>query len=323
MSKEVVSRGDGLEAIPVAVIGAGIMGHGIAQIFALAGHPVRLFDPNPEVLAAAKGRVRSSLDSFVQVGMVAEPDAARCLEGIAIHPDMASACQGVGLVVEAAPEKMDLKRELFAQIEPLVERDAILATNTSALVISEVGRDLAEPGRFVGTHYWNPPQVIPCVEVIPGERTDPEVCDRIVALLKGAGKVPVRLKHDIPGFLGNRLQHALQREALALVEQGVAEPEDVDRVVRYGFGLRMALMGPLERADFAGLETTLAVQRYLLPLLEKRTDGSPSLVAQVEQGRLGVKSGGGFYDWPPEKAAKRRAQRDLALLEIIKLTRDM
>ena len=312
-----------MEAIPVAVIGAGIMGHGIAQIFALAGHPVRLFDPNPGVLAAAKGRVRSSLDSFVQVGMVSEADAARCLEGIAIHPDMASVCQGVGLVIEAAPEKMDLKRGLFAQIEPLVERDAILATNTSALAISEVARDLAHPERFVGTHYWNPPQVIPCVEVIPGERTDPQVCDRVVALLKGAGKVPVRLKHDIPGFLGNRLQHALQREALALVEQGVAEPEDVDRVVRHGFGLRMALMGPLERADFAGLETTLAVQRYLLPLLEKRTEGSPSLVAHVEQGRLGVKTGGGFYDWPPEKAAKRQAQRDRALLEIIKLTRDL
>lgn len=307
----------------MAVIGAGIMGHGIAQIFGLAGHLVRLYDPIPEVLAVAKDRVRGSLDSFLQVGMVSEADAARCLDNITTEPDLAAACRGAGLVVEAAPEKMDLKRELFAQIEPLVERDAILATNTSALAISEVGRDLAHPERFVGTHFWNPPQVIPCVEVIPGDRTDPQVCDRIVALLQGAGKVPVRLKHDIPGFLGNRLQHALQREALALVEQGVAEPEDVDRVVRYGFGLRMALMGPLERADFAGLETTLAVQRYLLPLLEKRIDGSPSLVAQVEQGRLGVKSGGGFYDWPPEKAAKRQTQRDRALLEIIKLTRDM
>jgi len=323
MSKEAGMQGVGAEAIPVAVIGAGIMGHGIAQIFGLAGHPVRLYDPIPEVLAVAKDRVRGSLDSFLQVGMVSEADAARCLDNITTEPDLAAACRGAGLVVEAAPEKMDLKRELFAQIEPLVERDAILATNTSALAISEVGRDLAQPERFVGTHFWNPPQVIPCVEVIPGDRTDPQVCDRIVALLQGAGKVPVRLKHDIPGFLGNRLQHALQREALALVEQGVAEPEDVDRVVRYGFGLRMALMGPLERADFAGLETTLAVQRYLLPLLEKRIDGSPSLVAQVEQGRHGVKSGGGFYDWPPEKAAKRQTQRDRALLEIIKLTRDM
>lgn len=311
------------EALPVTVIGAGIMGHGIAQVFALAGHPVRIFDPNPEILASAKERVRASLNSFVQVGLVTEPEAGRCLENITLCPEMADACRGAGLVVEAAPEKMDLKRELFAQIEPLVERDAILASNTSALAISEVGRDLAHPGRFVGTHFWNPPQVIPCVEVIPGDRTDPEVCDRIVALLQGAGKVPVRLKYDIPGFLGNRLQHALQREALALVEQGVAEPEDVDRVVRYGFGLRMALMGPLERADFAGLETTLAVQRYLLPLLEKRIEGSPSLVALVEQGRHGVKSGGGFYDWPPEKAAQRQAQRDRALLEIIKLTREI
>ncbi|MCB2190113.1 MAG: 3-hydroxyacyl-CoA dehydrogenase family protein [Deltaproteobacteria bacterium] len=323
MSKEVGSSGVGQEAIPVAVIGAGIMGHGIAQIFGLAGHPVRLFDPNPEVLASAKQRVRESLDSFVQAQMVSEEDAVGCLENIATHPELASACQGAGLVVEAAPEKMELKQKLFAEIEPLVEPDTILASNTSALVISEVGKNLAEPGRFVGTHFWNPPQVIPCVEVIPGERTDPQVCERIVELLEAAGKVPVRLKHDIPGFLGNRLQHALQREALALVEQGVAEPEDVDRVVRYGFGLRMALMGPLERADFAGLETTLAVQRYLLPLLEKRIEGSPSLVAQVEQGRYGVKSGGGFYDWPPEKAAKRQTQRDRALLEIIKLTRDM
>ncbi|MBU1277135.1 MAG: 3-hydroxyacyl-CoA dehydrogenase family protein [Proteobacteria bacterium] len=323
MDKDGILNNTRREAIPVAVIGAGIMGHGIAQVFALAGHQVRLFDPNPEVLALAKQRVRSSLDSFVQVGMVTEPDARRCLDNIIPHPELASACQGAGLVIEAAPEKMQLKQDLFAQIEPLVGREAVLASNTSALAISRVGEGLAEPGRFLGVHFWNPPQVIPCVEVIPGERTEPEVCDRVVDLLKGAGKEPVRLKQDIPGFLGNRLQHALQREALALVEQGVAEPEDVDRVVRYGFGLRLALMGPLERADLGGLDTTLAVQRYLLPMLDNRTGPSRPLVDQVEQGRLGVKTGGGFYDWPQEKAAKRQAQRDRALLEIIKLTRDI
>lgn len=299
------------------------MGHGIAQIFALAGHPVRLYDPDPQALASAKDRVRASLDSFVQVGMVSEAAAQSCLEHIATQPDLAAACQGAGLVIEAAPEKMELKRELFARIEPLVAEDAILATNTSALLISQVGRDLARPERFVGTHFWNPPQVIPCVEVIPGERSDPAVVQRMVDLLQGAGKVPVRLKRDIPGFLGNRLQHAMQREVMALLEQGVAEPEDVDRVVRYGFGLRMALMGPLERADFAGLDTTTAVQRYLLPLLDQRTVASPLLEQRVAQGRLGVKTGVGFYDWPPAKAAQRQAQRDRILLEIIKLTRDL
>ncbi|BEQ13572.1 3-hydroxyacyl-CoA dehydrogenase family protein [Desulfoferula mesophila] len=317
------SKGEGQRAIPVSVIGAGIMGHGIAQVFALAGHPVRLYDPNSEVLATARERVRASLDSFVGVGLVSEAQAARCLENLTTRADLAAACDGAGLVVEVAPEKMDLKRELFARVEPLVGERVILASNTSALSINELSRDLERPERFLGIHFWNPPQVIPCVEVIPGQYTEVAVADRVVELLKLADKEPVRLKRDIPGFLGNRLQHALQREALALVEQGAAEPEEVDRVVRYGFGLRLALMGPLERADLGGLDTTLAVQRYLLPHLDRRTEASPPLEALVEQGRLGVKSGGGFYDWPPEKAAKRQAQRDRALLEIIKLTREL
>jgi 3-hydroxybutyryl-CoA dehydrogenase len=305
-----------------AVLGAGTMGHGIAQLLALAGHQVCLYDPDPIGLAAAPGQVQASLESFISAGLVTPEQAEDCLERIELAGELEPACQGADLVIEAAPEKIELKLELLARVEELAGPKAIICTNTSAISITELAQGLKDSTRFLGTHFWNPAQVIPCVELVPGPDTDPKHLDRVVQIMREAGKEPVRLNRDIPGFLGNRLQHALQREAMSLVDKGVASPEEVDRVVRYGFGLRLALMGPMERADLGGLDTTLAVQTYLVPKLEDSLEPSPKLKSLVEEGHVGAKAGKGFFDWPKEKLQKRAAQRDRLLLELLRLVRE-
>ena len=307
----------------IAVLGAGTMGHGIAQVFALAGYAVNLYDSHEPTLDAAPGRISHNLETFVSRGMVSSEQSQACLSRVHLCTRVASACENVGLVCEAVPEDADLKGDLFRQVEEIVSDRGIICTNTSALSISMLAKSLSHPGRFLGVHFWNPAQVIPCVEVIRGEQTDPEVFEQVVDLLHAAGKEPVRVKKDVPGFLGNRLQHALQREALYLVETGIAEPEDVDKVVKHGFGLRYAFMGPLERADLGGLDITYAVQRYLLKELDGRTEASTLLAERVARGDLGLKTGRGFFEWSREKADATARRRDMALLGIIQLLQDL
>ena len=303
------------------VLGAGTMGHGIAQLLALAGHGVCIYDPDHDALAGAPAQIQASLDSFIAAGMVSRDDAELCLERIELSADLGAACHEAELAIEAAPEKLDLKLQLLSQVEALVAADAIICSNTSAIAITELAKAFNDSTRFLGTHFWNPAQVIPCVELIPGPDTDPKHMDRVSDIMSNAGKEPVRLNRDIPGFLGNRLQHALQREALALIDDGVASPEEIDRVVRYGFGLRLALMGPIERADLGGLDTTLAVQTYLVPKLADNLEPSPTLSKLVAEGKVGAKAGHGFYEWPLEKLMDRAAERDRLLLELLKLTK--
>lgn len=293
------------------------MGHGIAQVFAMAGFPVDLYDPNPEILAMAGDRIRESLVVFQDFGLVDDDGIDGCLDRISPGDNLEAACREAGIVIEAAPERLAFKRELFGRIEGMVPRDTILCTNTSALSITEISTCLKDPARFLGAHFWNPAQIVPCVEVIKGRFTSEEVFERVVDLLGKVGKEPVRVLKDIPGFLGNRLQHALQREALALVEEGVAEPEEVDRVVKTGFGLRYAFMGPFERADLGGLDTTYEVQKYLLPFLDRSTSPSPLLAEKNRTGELGLKTGRGFYDWTEEHRATMAQERDRVLLSLI------
>ena len=307
----------------VAVLGAGIMGHGIAQIFASAGHKVRLYDSNIAALDNAVERIVRNLHPFVESGLMDEASSQRCIEGIQVCKELRLACDGCDLVVEAIIEDLEIKRRLFAAVEKLVHASTVLCTNTSALSITELGSKLDRPERFVGTHFWNPPHVLPCVEVVKGRLTSDDVFERVVAVLERAGKVPVKVHKDIPGFLGNRLQHALQREAIYLLEQGVCDPEDLDNVVKHGFGLRYALMGPIERADLGGIDVTYAVQKYLLPYLDARSTPSPLMAEKVQRNELGIKTGQGFYSWTRQKIADTVERRDKALLQIIRLISEM
>ena len=299
------------------------MGHGIAQVLALAGHEVRLHDPHPPALARARKAIAQSLAMFQELKTISQEQARASQECITYEPDLAPACVGAEMIIESVPEELKLKRRVYASIEELVSPQTIIGTNTSALSISELAQGMRHPERLVGTHFWNPAQIMPCVEVIKGRHTGLEVFERVVEIMRAAGKEPVLVQKDVPGFLGNRLQHALQREALYLVEAGIASPEEVDRVVKYGFGLRLALMGPLERADRGGLDTTYRVQKYLLPHLDRRTQVSPLLEEQVQAGRLGLKTGGGFYDWPPEKGDSAQARHQRVLLALVQLVKEL
>lgn len=286
----------------IAVIGAGLMGHGIALVMARAGLAVAVTDPVPEARAALPARIR---ESMVLMGHdAATIDAA--LSRVSVHAALETAVQAADVVFEAAPENLPLKQALFAEIEAAAPRDCILASNTSVMPITQIMQGLAHQDRALGTHWWNPPHMIPLVEVIRTEWTAPEAMETMVALLARVGKTPVRVEKDVPGFIGNRLQHALWREAVSLVERGICDAESVDTVVKSCFGRRLSVLGPLENADLVGTDLTLAIHEMVLGDIENRPDPSPYLKRLVADGKLGMKSGEGFRKWTPEEAAQTR-----------------
>jgi 3-hydroxybutyryl-CoA dehydrogenase len=288
-----------VEPEPVAVIGAGLMGHGIAQVFAVAGHPVRIYDERHEALPTVQARVRANLE---RIGASTAP-----ADTIQPAASLEDAVAGAAFVTEAVAEDLSVKQALLARLDQLAP-DAVLATNTSVMSITAIAERASNRARIVGTHWWNPPHLVPLVEVTPGDETSPETVERAVSLLEQAGKTAVRVKKDVPGFIGNRMQHALWREAIAIVDEGIAEPEDVDRVVKSSFGLRLPVLGPIENADLVGLDLTKAIHDYLLPHLDARPGPAPLLDALVARGDLGMKAGRGFRQWTDEQADRVRNQ---------------
>jgi 3-hydroxybutyryl-CoA dehydrogenase len=282
----------------IAVIGAGLMGAGIALVFAAAGHRVALFDAVPEALAAALPRIR---DNLTAIGL--DPAAAA---RIAPHAQLATAVAYADFVIEAAPEDLALKQGLFAEIENAARPTAILASNTSLIPITAIMERLRDKTRALGTHWWNPPYLVPLVEVVRTVDTSDAAVEATLKLLGSVGKTAVEVKKDVPGFIGNRLQHALWREAIALVADGVCDAQTVDEVVKASFGTRLAVLGPLENADLVGTDLTRSIHNYVLPALDRSTAASPYLDRLVEAGRLGFKSGEGFRKWTPEQQAALR-----------------
>lgn len=275
------------------VVGAGLMGRRIAGVLASAGLDVVITDTNAGILdgAAAEAREVSG--------------AAR--ESLSAAGDLAAAVRDSDLVVEAIIENLAVKQELFERLAGFAP-GAVLATNTSVLPIGAVTERVEDGGRVIGTHFWNPPDLIPVVEVIPGERTSADTVDRVMSLLADAGKLPVRVGRDVAGFIGNRLQHALWREAMALVAEGICDARTVDLVVRNTIGLRLAALGPLENADYIGLDLTLAIHEAVIPNINSDPHPSPLLRELVNAGHLGARTGRGFLDWP-EGAREETAAR--------------
>jgi 3-hydroxybutyryl-CoA dehydrogenase len=283
----------------IAVIGAGLMGHGIAQVFALAGHEVAIFDTVMASLDSAKARVLANLKDL--------GDDQSAVDRITPHHDLADAVHGTDYVVEAVREDLPLKQKLFVEIEKHIRPDTILASNTSVIPITRIMEGLQDRSRALGSHWWNPPYLVPLIEVIGTQWTAPKTIDWTIELHKAAGKMPVHVKKDVPGFVGNRLQHALWREAIALVEHGICDAETVDTVIKASFGRRLAVLGPLENADLVGTDLTLAIHETVLPAIESRPGPSPYLEKLVKDGRLGFKSGEGFRKWTPEQRQALRA----------------
>jgi 3-hydroxybutyryl-CoA dehydrogenase len=284
----------------IAVIGAGLMGHGIAQVFALAGHDVSIQDSVAVNLDSAKARILANLRELGD-----DPSAVGRVRPTA---DLATAVRDADYVVEAVLEDLPLKRKLFVEIEQHVRPQTILASNTSVIPITKIMEGLRDRSRALGTHWWNPPYLVPLVEVIGTQWTSQAAIDWTIGLHKAAGKMPVHVKKDVPGFVGNRLQHALWREAIALVEHGICDAETVDTVIKSSFGRRLAVLGPLENADLVGTDLTLAIHNTVLPDIERRPGPSPYLEALVAAGRLGFKSGEGFRKWSADEQAALRAK---------------
>lgn len=284
----------------IGILGAGLMGHGIAQVFAVAGHDVAVYDASADALASLQTRIRANL---LALGLdVAAADRVRP-SGV-----LANAVADADLVIEAAAENLAIKQALFAEVEAHARPDAILASNTSVIPITQIMSGLQRRGRALGTHWWNPPFLVPLVEVVGTQWTDPACITDVIALLTAVGKTAVHVRKDVAGFIGNRLQHALWREAISLVEQGICDAETVDIVVKASFGRRLAVLGPLENADLVGTDLTLAIHEIVLPEICSTPGPSAYLRDLVAAGKLGMKSGEGFRTWSADEQAELRTR---------------
>jgi len=298
----------GTESENIAIIGAGLMGHGIAQIFAVRGHAVCITDVDEAALGNAIRNIRANLVFLAENGIGEANAIDKALSKIRCTLDITSAAEDADFVVEAVSEKLDVKKNVFRKLDEICPPETILATNTSVISITEIASTSKKRSRIVGTHFWNPPYLIPLVEVVPGEDTAPSVVDATFNLLASVGKHPVKVRKDVPGFVGNRLQHALWREAISIVDQGIADAATVDEVIKNSFGIRLPVLGPLATADMVGLDLTLQIHDYILRHLDRSTGPAPILKDKVKKRELGFKTGNGFQEWTEEEMKACRKQ---------------
>jgi 3-hydroxybutyryl-CoA dehydrogenase len=315
-----------IETIETAlVVGAGTMGHGFAQLLAMHDIEVYLVDQTVELLDRARDWIGDNLDYMIELEILKISEKEAALARINFTTDLAGTLPTADYVLEAVSENFDLKRGIWQIIGQNAAPGAILASNTSSYDINELAQGVPNPERIIGTHWFHPPQITPCVEVIPSQHADPSNIDLIMEFLTGLGKMPT-ICNSAPGFVANRIQFALATEAIALVEEGLATPAEVDRIVKSSFGFRLGAYGPFEIMDQAGADTYLGVYQYLHDKLGKTYFQTPELLEkQVKAGRLGLKSSGGFYDYGPGAADAMRRDRDrkfYARLELVRKERE-
>ena len=288
----------------ISVIGAGTMGHGIAQVAAANGFRVLLSDVDREALARGVQSIERNLAKGINLGKLTEVDRDRTLQQIHGTTKLEE-CAEADLIIEAAPEKLDLKREILRQLESLSDRAFIFASNTSSLSISEIARSAKRPEAVVGMHFFNPVHIMRLVEIVVGDKTSAETIDTITAVGKRLRKEPIVVK-DVPGFASSRLGVALGLEAMRMLEQGVASARDIDIAMELGYNHPM---GPLKLTDLVGLDVRLSIAEYLHSELGSETFRPPEVLRRmVSEGKLGKKTGEGFYDWSKENEDLRRAQ---------------
>ena len=304
----------------VAIVGAGTMGNGIAQVCAQGGLDVRLIDPVAAALSKAEDNMVRNIQKLIDNGLLTA-SVTDVMERVIFSEDL-DAAAAVDLVIEAIPEKFQLKQQLFQKLEQLCKPQAILASNTSGIPITQIANTIQTSERVIGTHFYMPAHLIPLVEVIQTEHTSEPVIEETMNFLTRMGKTPVRVRKDIPGFIGNRLQHALAREAMSLLEQGVASAEDIDLVVKASLALRLVFTGPVEQRDFNGLDIHLAIAEYLYPELENTTEPLEILKNKVAANELGIKTGKGFYDWRDKNIPEIQAKKNQELINLLKIIKD-
>jgi 3-hydroxybutyryl-CoA dehydrogenase len=307
----------------IAMIGSGTMGAGMSWCFAHAGYNVKLYDVNPHQLERACTRIEAIQKLFVQEDLILVEAAWAARKRITTTTHLEESLTGVQYVLEAAPERLPLKQQLFVQFEECCPADAILATNTSGLRITDIASVCQHPERVGGMHWANPPEIVPLVEVIRGERTSDTTVDAIYKVTEKLGKMPVVVNKDIPGFVSNRLQYAVLREALHLVETGVVSAQDVDRTLKCGVGFRYPWLGPLETVDLGGVDVFYGISQYLLKELSNMSAPPEFFGKLVQEGKLGIKSGQGFYDYGRVSREEVLRKRDLYFIRQLKLIREV
>ena len=304
----------------IAIMGAGLMGHGIAQIFAQKGFSVILYDLSAKILESALKNVTSNLQTFAEVGFEDASKIHVIVDRISTTTKIEEAVSNADFVIEAVPEDLGLKRKLFTEIDRESPKHAILASNTSMLAISDFGSDVYRKDKLIITHWFNPPHIIPVVEVVRSKYTSDDTENETVALLNSIGKEPIKIGKEMPGFIINRIQTAMFREVLSLLDQGVVSVEDLDKAIKGSFGLRLSVIGVLETMDMAGLDLMLKGTKHLYGFIESSTNPQKMLKEKIDRGELGIKSGKGFYSYPAASGYVDHVtkQRDLKLLKIIK-----
>ena len=302
----------------IAVVGSGIMGHGIAQTFALGGYEVTLNDISDELLNKAIRQIHSNLNTFVEFGITTPQGVQEALSRIKATKNLKEASKESDFVVEALPEVMDVKKRIVKELDETCPPHTIIASNTSGLSLTEIVSGIKRQDQTIIAHWYNPPHIIPVVEIVKGRYTSDQTVDLAYQLLVSIGKKPVKILKEVPGFLGNRLQFALYREALYCLKEGIASAEDIDIAVKGSYGFRLPTLGPLETSDFGGLDTYLNISEYLFKEIDRSTEPPEFLREKVRQGKLGVKTGEGFFRYTPEEAERKIKERDRQFLQRLK-----
>ncbi len=303
----------------VAVVGLGTMGHGIAQQFAMAGHEVRCFDQDEEARQSLVERVQGNLQRMAKAEVVDPADVDPALDHLVVCRTEEEAVGESQFVTEAIVEDLLTKQELLARLESSVSRDTILASNSSSYVISESSSAMQHPDQAILTHWFNPPHIVPVVEVVPGRQTTEQTTTTTYDLLERIGKMAVRIDREIPGFLVNRVQIAMFREVWDLLDRGIASASEIDRAIRGSMGFRLAALGPLRINDFAGLDVTRRVYENLLPDMRSDTAVPPLIREIVDGGGHGIKSGHGIFEYSAADRERETEERDRLYLALLKL----
>lgn len=300
----------------VLICGAGMMGKNIALVFASnPAYAITLYDIYPTDVAAG---IRANCKELLAKGVMTEAELDDRLSRVQFTDSLDADCvREADLVIEAVFEDMEVKQKTFAELEARCRPDCIFCTNSSVMSPSEISSKLTHRARFAGTHFWNPAHLIPLVEVVKSDATSDETAETVMEVLASVGKEPVLCKKDVPGFIANRMQHALWREAISIVEHGIADAATVDKAVRYSFGLRLPQLAPLENSDMVGTQLTYNIHSYILKHLENSTEPSPLLKEMLDKGELGFKSGKGFMEYTPEQVEKANADLNAYLIKML------
>jgi len=312
------SNADPRKSERIVVVGSGLMGRGIGQAFAAGGYKVKLVDINRQILEDAIDQTRAFLQEMSEEGFLGEPIDV-ILDRISIQPDLNKAVADATFVVEAVFEDLELKKDVFRRLSSSASPSCILTSNTTSIRISTLASVSKNPERVIGTHFWNPAQLMRAVEVVMGDKTSQKTVEKTVSILESIGKRPAVVKKDVPGQIGIRILYAMIREATWLVENGVASPKDIDTAVKEALGTRLEVVGPLELADLSGVDLVNSVAKTLYSSLDSSNEPQKIIQDMVEKGDLGIKSGKGFYDWKKDRDPERTLrERDEHLIEILK-----